>query len=405
MSAIAAKQNPRKLRPPSQDICCPLCSTQESDSVFTLLGVPVHQNLLMNRAEEARGCIRGDIDLRFCRRCGYVFNAAFDPSLLSYSFQYDNTQTHSPYFRDYLESLARYLTKAYSLKNKLIVDVGCGKGDFLRLLCADGLNRGVGFDPSYVGSRAANHGSVRFIRRFFELKEIAEPPDLIVSRYVLEHVADPIKLLSEVRRALKGSRKGSVFFEVAGLDWVIDHASYWDLYYEHCSYFWRPTLALAFRLAGFDAVRMKNVFGGQYVWVEGKAGTSSPRRSGKPLEIRKMGQRLGAFASRFERFKAFGQTRIRKLRCQGGCAVWGAGAKGATLLNLLDPECEIISYAIDLNPEKQGRYVPGTGHPIYSPERLLEEPVARIVMMNPNYWGETRALVRNLGATARVERW
>ena len=66
-------------------------------------------------------------------------------------------------------------------------------------------------------------------------------------------------------------------------------------------------------------------------------------------------------------------------------ALWGAGAKGVTVANLLDPHCVLIDCVVDLNPNKQGHFIPGTGHPIVSPSELLGRGVKNAILMNPNY--------------------
>ena len=114
---------------------CPLCSNPVPRLFFERRDVPVHQNWACLTAEEARQFRRGDLLLAFCAECGFVFNAAFEPDRLSYSAAYENTQSCSPYFKQYLIQLADSLLTKYGLSNKLVIEVGCGKGDFLRLLC------------------------------------------------------------------------------------------------------------------------------------------------------------------------------------------------------------------------------------------------------------------------------
>jgi hypothetical protein len=78
-------------------------------------------------------------------------------------------------------------------------------------------------------------------------------------------------------------------------------------------------------------------------------------------------------------------------------ALWGAGAKGVTLANLLDPARERIACVVDLNPSKQGCFVPGTGHPIVGPQKLPDYGVSSAILMNPNYRSENLALLRDVG--------
>jgi hypothetical protein len=92
------------------------------------------------------------------------------------------------------------------------------------------------------------------------------------------------------------------------------------------------------------------------------------------------------------------EERIAAFSRAGGCAIWGAAAKGTTLANTMDPQNRLIRFLIDLNPAKQGRYVPGTGHPIVPPEHLKDKSgrVAGILNMNPNYLEENRMLLSQM---------
>jgi hypothetical protein len=85
------------------------------------------------------------------------------------------------------------------------------------------------------------------------------------------------------------------------------------------------------------------------------------------------------------------ESRLAALATNGKIALWGAGAKGATLANLVDPQCRWIEALVDVNPAKQGRYVPGTGHPIIAPRELRERHIRCAVLMNPNYRPEVEA--------------
>jgi len=71
----------------------------------------------------------------------------------------------------------------------------------------------------------------------------------------------------------------------------------------------------------------------------------------------------------------------------------GGGAKGVTLANLIDPERELVACVVDLNPQKQGGFLPGTGHPIVNYLDLPLFQVKSAIQMNPNYAAENLALL------------
>ncbi len=362
--------------------------------------MPVHQHLLLETAEAARGLARGDLAMRLCTACGFGFNAAFRPELLDYGRDYDNTQNWSPAFDAYTDGLARELVERHGTRGCRVVEVGCGKGAFLKKLVAwpGAGNTGVGFDPTYVGPDEDLGGRVRFERRFYDAECVGVPADVVVCRHVIEHVARPAELLTSVRAALAGSPGARVFFETPCLEWVLRHQVTWDFFYEHCSLFTPPALAAALTRAGFGAIAIRHVFQGQYLWAEARMPAPAGPAQG-PGEVVALAR---AFAREDGRRLLAWQGLVRRLAAAGPLAVWGAGAKGVTFCNLVDPAARLVRCVIDVNPGKQGKYVAGTGHRIVAPERLVPEGVAAVLVLNPNYVAEVAAEAARLGSAAAV---
>jgi len=390
---------PIKNRWPMTMRSCPLCANPSPVVFFQRGNVPVHQNQACLSAEQARRFKRGDLLLAFCTVCGFVFNTAFDPDSLSYSAAYENTQTCSPYFNHYLEELAESLRTKYGLNDKVVIEVGCGKGYFLRLLCKGGRNRGVGFDPSYAGPDSAEQGAVRFVRAFYDSQQTQYAPDFVCCRHVIEHVQSPLGLLRAVRQTIGSRLKSIVYFETPSLTWILDSLTFWDFFYEHCSYFTAESLAWAFHLARFQVLETRLAFDGQYLRIEARpalAGSAAAPAQPRPAPY--LWPKIQSFlAGLQERIQAC-EGKIDAFSRAGGCAIWGAAAKGTTLVNMLDPQNRRIRFLVDINPAKQGKYVPGTGHPIVPPEHLKERNghVAGIINMNPNYLEENRMILSQL---------
>lgn len=387
----------RLSRAPARAGGCPLC---RGDALWTFLErkhVPVHQNQLMADEASARACVRGDLSLSLCRSCGFIFNSTFDLGLLSYAEDYDNSQMCSVVFSDYVDRLVQYLLRQYHLTGKQIVEVGCGKGAFLRKLCVAGGNTGVGFDPSYEGPDSIEDGRVRFVRKFYDEDASNVAADFVVCRHVLEHVPDPLRMLRSMRRALRERSDTTVFSEVPCVDWILDTGTFWDLFYEHCSYFNLATFRSGFQRAGFSVGTLRKDFGGQYLWLEAKPANDGPPPIVSPSDVNQAVSLVSSYLDRERTMMQRCREHISRWKNAGGCAIWGAGAKGVTLLNTLAEIGTMVDYVIDLNPNKQGHFIPGTGHPIHSPEALRTKPVAGVLVMNPNYLAENRIKVKDMG--------
>jgi hypothetical protein len=381
------------------DYPCPLCGSCSAEVVFERRNMPVHQNVVCETAGEARSFPRGDVILAFCQECSFVFNRAFDLQRLNYSAIYDNSQAHSPIFRQYLGKLRDYLQAKYELRGKQIIEVGCGKGDFLRLMCVNGTNRGLGFDPSYVGPAIAEHGAVRFIRAFYGDSHRDWAPDLLCLRHVLEHIAYPTKMLAAVRNALGDHTDSAIYIEVPDLTWILDRAVFWDLFYEHCSYFTAKTLALSCQAAGFEVVTIFSAFAGQYLCLEAKPS------SGRLVHPGPTGNELVDLRKKIRSFRKLESARVQEcsnrvagLQERGRCALWGAAAKGATFANVIDPDGHYIRCLIDINPSKRSKFIAGSGHRIIAPEEISScaGDLRAILSMNSNYFEEQRTKLAEL---------
>jgi SAM-dependent methyltransferase len=374
-----------------------VCGGAAAEEFLHRPAVPVHQNLLCPSAAAARRMARGELAMCICAECGFVFNVAFDAALLEYGQQYDNTQTHSAAFQQHVAGLVQRLAVLPEVRGGSIVEVGCGKGGFLRqLLAAAGPeSRGHGFDPAYAGSDSDLEGRAIFHRCFYDQECAAVPADVVVCRHVIEHVPQPLTLLRAVRQALARAGRARVFFETPCVRWILQHQVIWDFFYEHCSLFTADSLALAFSRAGFRVDSVQHVFGGQYLWLE--ATPADVDSAGHPAESREILGLARCFTRLEERLTDAWRRQIQRLAGSGGVVLWGGGAKGVTFANLIDPQQRWLSGVVDINPNKQGRFLPGSAHRILQPQSLGGLPVRSVVLLNPNYRDEVSALLNQLG--------
>src|SRR4051812_22235937 len=117
------------------NIVCPACNGSSLSPFYRAPAIPVHSVLQMYTRESALSYRKADLSLAFCRSCGFIFNDIFDPSVHEYSEDYEETQGYSEAFNSFHRALARDLIDRHNLRGRRVIEIGCGKGEFLLLLC------------------------------------------------------------------------------------------------------------------------------------------------------------------------------------------------------------------------------------------------------------------------------
>lgn len=358
--------------------------------------VPVLCGVTWRERAEARESPVGSMRLGYCRACAHVCNAAFDERLLVYDAGYDNSLHHSATFRSYAAGLAQYLADEYQLQGKHVVELGCGKGDFLVELCRTGSCRGTGYDRSYDGRFSDER--VTFVPEYMEWEDAPEF-DFFAARHVLEHFADPYEFLRGVRTAC-GDRTVQGYVEVP--DAIYDFArSGLDCIYPHVSYFSATSLGRLAVRAGFAVLRLVRNFEGQFLGLEIAANTDTPDEPPlRGMGLRREREILATFGSRHGSFVADWRARLAVIGFER-CALWGAGAKGVAFLNAIDPDAR-LGGVIDLNPWKWNRHLPVTGHRIMEPAAIADAGVDLVITTNPAYRDEIARALTDLNVGAEV---
>jgi len=367
---------------------CPIC---KSESLFKLLSrpnIPVHENLIFDKQDEALKIERGNLNSVICEDCEFVFNQTFNNSLMNYGKGYENSQNSSVFFKKHISNLVDELIKKHHIRNSKILEVGSGNGYFLKNLVKNNSwkNFGIGYDPSYNLSET-NLDNLRFEKKFFD-NTCKENVDVIISRHTIEHIPEAIPFLKNIRKISKPQTK--IFFETPNVEWILKNEVFWDFTYEHCSFFTKNSLITAFQTAGFKVNSIKSVFENQYLWLE--AIPSTPEiitKNSKLLEFAKI------FKSSLKRNEEELKSKIRKLTKNGNVALWGAAGKGVSLTNIIDPNQKLVECLIDLNPKKWGKFISGTGHEIINYTEIEKREIKTAIIMNPNYYDEIEELVKN----------
>lgn len=389
---------------------CPNCPSRGLTIFYTVRNIPAHSCLLMPSRAEAVDYPRGDLRLGFCPACGFITNTAFDPTLNEYSQRYEETQGFSPTFNRFAEQLAKRYVDRYNLADKTILEIGCGKGEYLiqTLEIAGPKARGIGIDPGYIPSRTTSPAAkqAEFIVDLYDRRYAHLKADFIVCRHTLEHIAPTREFMQELRATIGDRPETALFFELPDVMRELREGAFWDLYYEHCTYFSCGSLARLFRSTGFDVTHLSLEYDGQYIILDAlpAPGPTAPRL---PLEndLAELADRVSRFAQTCSAVVRRWRDILDEGRRRGErTVIWGSGSKGVSFLTTLGVTHDdgAVAAAVDINPFRHGRFMPGSGHEIIPPEALASLRPDRVIVMNPVYVPEITDQLSSMGLRPEV---
>jgi SAM-dependent methyltransferase len=385
---------------------CPSCGRGQMDVFYSIPSVPTNSCLLLASPQEAIDYPRGDIQLGFCALCGFISNVAFQQALTEYSGRYEETQGFSSTFNDFHKRLAETLIERHKLRSKHIIEIGCGKGEFLHLICELGQNSGLGFDPGYIEGRIRSvDSSFQVIKDFYSQKYADYKGDFLCCKMTLEHISNTSDLVLATRHAVDHKGNAVAFFQVPESTRIFRDCAFEDIYYEHCSYFTPGSLARLFRRCGFDVLRLETAYDDQYLMIEARrrayaAPQSLPLSQEDDLEA--LRTYVGTFRARCQKKVDHWRSRLSELhRHHQRLVLWGSGSKAVAFLAALGARPD-INYVIDVNPHRWGFFMPGTGQEIMSPEFLQRYQPNAVIVMNRIYRNEITEQLKTMGLTPKI---
>ncbi len=383
---------------------CPACESDRINELYTLRGVPVHSCILFASQQAARDYTTGDIELAFCHDCGFVFNRTYDPALQEYSENFEESQHFSHTFNRFARTLAETIAREHDLAGRTVLEIGCGKAEFLALLCRIADCRGVGIDPGARPERLPEdvRSRIELIRDFYGPQHARIRSDLVLCRHTLEHIGPVGRFLRSIRESVNTRPHTPVIFETPDALRVLREGAFWDIYYEHCSYFTAGAHARAFRSAGFDITALELQYDGQYIVQTAHSLDHEHRRDDAMLSLLPLEQDLEqvrhaarALPERIAAARQHWRDTLSRARDQRRrIALWGGGSKAVAFTTTLALQ-DAVEYVIDINPFKQGRFLPGSGIPVLPPDHLVQNPPDLVIAMNPIYRPEIERDLRN----------
>ncbi|MEX0346027.1 MAG: methyltransferase domain-containing protein [Rhizobiaceae bacterium] len=331
-----------------------------------------------------------------CDKCFLVQTedfAAFD-QLFDENYAY-----FSSYSKSWLDHAERYvgdMVQRFVLgPGSVVAEIAANDGYLLQFVKARGIDC-YGVEPTASTAAAARDIGIDIVEAFFgralgdRLSAEGRSADLIAANNVLAHVPDINDFVSGFSALLKSD--GVATFEFPHLAELIRHNQFDTIYHEHFSYLSLGTVERIFRLNGlavFDVEKLATHGGSLRVFAQ-RADSGSHDETGAVASLKseeqamKLDQVEGyrGFQKRTEKAKDDFLRFLINQHSEGRpVAAYGAAAKGNTFLNYAGVRGDLISFVVDRNPEKQGKFMPGSRIPIVEEARLKQDRPEFIVIL------------------------
>lgn len=329
---------------------CPICASKNATEVY----FSENEQLARYGFEDIKEKIQNNSDLLLniyhCLDCHFQWNSDFDINKINYSSDKIIEAGHfSPSYLQHQKKSAHKLNDLIAYELTTVVEIGAGAGIFLDKIKAKSK---IAIEPSKEAMLIPS--GITIHNEYFNPDIHNTPADLVIMRQVLEHIPQPLSFMQKLAESFGGLNKFHIYIEVPNSMQTINHGRFYDYYYEHCNYFTPNSIFEMAKKLGMTLEYMGSQMNNEII---------SALLTSNHFEH---DQIINSFKITEQNIKNFIlNNKRKKIIC------WGASGNGTIILNrLLNNAKEVIS-VVDSDINKQGKYIPGTGHKIISPEDAI----------------------------------
>jgi SAM-dependent methyltransferase len=378
---------------------CRSCGSKSLDAVLDLGSTPLANEL---REDPTQKQIEYPLAVVLCRACTLVQNSHRVPGEILFGQSYPYFSSVSTAYLDHARQNALELIEARELgSDSLVIEVASNDGYLLKNFVERGIPV-LGIDPAEGPAAMARESGIATRVEYFGV-EVAQRirdeglrADVILGNNVMAHVDDINDLVAGVALLLRDD--GVAVFEAPYLVDLVQRCAFDTIYHEHNCYFSLTALQHLFTRHGLQLLDLRrlDVHGGSLRIYAGSSGEPSPAvkeclAQEEALGLAELGY-YESFGERVDGILGSLRTMLAELRAEGKqVAAYGAAAKGAVITSVAGLDESDISYVVDRNPHKQGRYMPGSQIAIVSPARLESEPPDYLLLFAWNLAQEIRS--------------
>ena len=383
-------------------VSCRACGHVGITPILSLGQTPL-ANALLDEADLAAPEPVYPLDLAFCPACSLVqITTTVPPEELFRDYAYFSSFSDTMVL--HAQGIAQRLTRERKLSDQsLAVEIASNDGYLLQHYVQAGVPV-LGIEPATNIALVAEQRGVYTVNEFFS-QTLAEQfaasgcrADVIHANNVLAHVADLNGVVAGIAAMLKPA--GTAVIEAPYLKDLLDHTEFDTIYHEHLCYFSLTALDDLFRrhrLLITDVERIAIHGGSLRIFAQRMDVTPGPVRLPAVTQLLIEEAKWGvdqavsyeAFGRRVQQLKDDLRSMLTELKSrQKRIAVYGASAKGSTLLNFCGIGGDLLDFVVDRSTVKQGRFTPGTHLRIHHPDRLLEEMPDYCLLLTWNFADE-----------------
>jgi len=265
----------------------------------------------------------------------------------------------------------------YSLKGEKIIEIGCGRGEYLSIMQRNGVDA-YGLEYSSGSVKQCVKEGLTVSKGFVQngTYKIGHAPfDAFFMLSFLEHLPDPNSVLSGIYNNLTDDAVGLV--EVPNFDMILRNDLFSEFIGDHLFYFTKATLNSTLVLNGFEVLNSKEVWHDYIISSTVKKRLKLDLSQFYKLQ-EKIRKEINGYIRRFKHKKV---------------AIWGAGHQALAVISLMNL-ADKVKYVVDSAVFKQGKYTPATHIPIVSPDALDADPVDAVIIMAASYSDEIKRIIR-----------
>ena len=385
---------------------CRLCGA-DLRTTFVDLGMSPPCESYLAEEDLDRAEVFHPLHVRVCDECLLVQLPAYIPA--------EDIFSDYAYFSSYSDSWVRHCERFVETAverlgldgDSFVVEVASNDGYLLQHAVARGI-RSLGIEPAANVAVAAEERGVPTEVLFLgeetgrKIADVHGRADLVVANNVFAHVPDIVDFSRGMRELVADD--GRVSIEIPHLLRLVEGREFDTIYHEHYSYLSLLTTQRVLAAAGLTVVDVEELptHGGSLRTWSARTETA-PDPSGAVARVLAEEARAGLHtleghagfaASVAEVRDDFVEFLIDCRRRGRSVAAYGAPGKGNTLLNHCGVRADLLSFAVDRNPHKHGKFLPGTHIPVLPVEALAEARPDYVVIMP---WNLRKEITAQLG--------